>query len=209
MHLSIPFQAYLFVWASVTAIALVVAIADRRVAADLRPYLKFLCMPWKIAVLVPAALFVTFAGRFAFDDTWDTVTGGGMSALAYLTAPWAVGTAYLVAVRQRPLHHGVIAVVTCLFSASWFYDAWLLYRDGYYSPMWLPNLLLSPFLYVAGGLLWNLEVDADGRSMFGFFRKDWPARPEHRQTGRWLALVCLPPVLVVATVLLFCVTWRF
>jgi hypothetical protein len=208
LHLPIPILAYLSFWIFLTAIGLAVAAADRRMAVDLRPYLKFLCIPWKIAVLVPAALFVTFAGRFAFDDTWDTVTGGGMSVLTYLTAPWAVGTAYLVAMGQRPARHGFIALVACLFSASWFYDAWLLYRDGYYSPMWLPNLLLSPFLYVAGGLLWNLEVDGEGRPMFGFFRKDWPAPPKHRQEGRWLALVCLPPILIVATVLRFCVTWR-
>lgn len=208
MNLPIGFQVYLAMWSMACALFVFHASRDRVIVADLRCYAGFLAVPWKIAVLVPAALFVTFAGRFAFDDTWDTVTGGGMSALTYLTVPWAVGTAYLVAVRQRPLRHGFVALVACLFSASWFYDACLLYRDGFYSPMWLPNLLLSPFLYVAGGVLWNLEVDGEGRPMFGFFRKGWPAPPKHRQTGWWLAFVCLPPVMMVATVLLFCVQWR-
>ncbi|MDW9481814.1 hypothetical protein GOB57_24505 [Sinorhizobium meliloti] len=208
MNLSIGFQFYLAVWATACALSVVLASTDRVIASDLRSYIGFLAVPWKVAVLVPAALFVAFAGRFAFDDTWDVETGGGMSALTYLTAPWAVGTVYLVATGQRPARHAFIALVACLFSASWFYDAWLLYRDGYYSPMWLPNLLLSPFIYVAGGILWNLEVDDEGRPIFGFFRKDWPAPPKCRQVGRRLAIICLPPILLVATVLLFCVRWR-
>lgn len=209
MHLSLAFQIYLSLWTTITAIALVCVVIDRQIAADQARYLSFLCMPWKIAVLVPAALFVTFAGQFAFDDTWDVVTGGGMSLLTYLTAPWAVGVAYLVATGQRPLRHAFIALVACLFSASWFYDGWLLLRDGYYTPMWLPNLLLSPFIYVAGGALWNLEVDSEGKPIFGFFRKDWPAPPRSPQVSRRLAVVCLPPIVVVATVLVFCVKWRF
>lgn len=209
MNLPIGFQVYLAIWSIVCAISILLAARDRVIVADLRSYAGFLAVPWKIAVLVPAALFVTFAGRFAFDDTWDVVTGGGMSALTYLTAPWAVGTAYLVAMGQRPAQHAFIALVACLFSASWFYDAWLLYRDGYYSPMWLPNLLLSPFLYVAGGILWNLEVDGEGRPILGFFRKDWPAPPKSPQVSRRLAMVCQPPIIIVATVLLLCVQWRF
>lgn len=209
MSLPIGFQVYLALWSAACAISVYLTLRDRVIMADLRSYVCFLAVPWKIAVLVPAALFVTFAGRFAFDDTWDVVTGGGMSALTYLTAPWAVGTAYLVAMGQRPAWYGFIALVACLFSASWFYDAWLLYRDGYYSPMWLPNLLLSPFLYVAGGIPWNLEVGEDGRPIFGFFRKDWPAPPKSPQINRRLAMACLPPIIIVATVLLLCVQWRF
>ncbi|MCS4088520.1 hypothetical protein [Rhizobium sp. BK176] len=209
VHLPYPFLVYLVIWIAVSAAVFVGAAMDRRIRSEMRAYLGFLCMPWKIAVLVPAALFVTFAGQFAFDDTWDVVTGGGMSLLTYMTAPWAVGMSYLVATGRRPLRHAFIALVACLFSASWFYDGWLLLRDGHYTPMWLPNLLLSPFLYVAGGALWNLEADAEGKPIFGFFRKDWPAPPKPPQVGRRLAMVCLPPIMVVATVLLFCVKWRF
>jgi hypothetical protein len=208
VNLPIGFQVYLALWSAACAISVAVALRDRVITTDLRAYVRFLAVPWKVAVFVLAALFVTFAGQFAFDDTWDFVTGGGMSALTYVTAPWAVGTAYLVATGQRPVRHAFIATVACLFSASWYYDAWLLFRDGNYSPMWLPNLLLSPFLYVAGGILWNLEVDEEGRPIFGFFRKDWPAPPKTPQVNRRLATVCLPPIIVVATVLLFCVRWR-
>jgi hypothetical protein len=209
VHLSLPFQVYICPWSNLTALAFGVAAADRQIMTEVRSYLAFLGIPWKIALLVPAALFVTFAGQFAFDDTWDVVTGGGMSFLTYLTAPWSVGVAYLVAAGHRPIRHAVIALVACLFSASWFYDAWLLYRDDYYTPMWMPNLLLSPFLYVAGGALWNLEVDAEGKPIFGFFRKDWPAPPRSPQVSRRLALVRLPPIVIVAAVLLLCVKWRF
>jgi hypothetical protein len=200
---------YVALWAIITSVALFCAVIDRWITAERTRYLSLLFMPWKIAVLVPAALFVTFAGQFAFDDTWDVVTGGGMSLLTFLTAPWAVGVAYLVATGQRPLRHAFTALVACLFSASWFYDGWLLLRDSHYTSMWLPNLLLSPFLYVAGGVLWNLEVDAVGKPIFGFFRKDWPAPPKSPQVSRRLALACLPLIVIVATVLLFCVKWRF
>jgi hypothetical protein len=32
-------------------------------------------VPWKLRLFVPALLFVTFAGRFTNDETWDVVTG--------------------------------------------------------------------------------------------------------------------------------------
>jgi len=35
-----------------------------------------------------------------------------------------------------------------LFSASWFYDLYIVLRDGSYSPYWLPNLFLSSILYI-------------------------------------------------------------
>ncbi|MBY3157363.1 hypothetical protein HFO56_34115 [Rhizobium laguerreae] len=183
---SYPFLVYLFLWIILIPIALVGAAVGRRITFELRYYRAFLCIPWKLAVFIPAALFVTLAGQFAFDDTWDVVTGGGMSLLTYLTAPWSVAVACLVATGRRPLRHGFIALVACLFSASWFYDGWLLLRDGSYTPMWLPNLLLSPFLYVAGGTLWNLEIDAQGRPIFGFSEKTGPPRQERRRSvGGW------------------------
>lgn len=209
MSLSSPLDVYLAIWTTATVAAIVVVLHDPRIVSEAKSYLIYIMMPWKIAVLIPAALFVTFAGQFAFDDTWDLVTGGGMSVLTYMTAPWAVGTVFLFATGQRRLRDALIALVACLFSASWFYDGWLLYRDGYYSPMWLPNLLLSPFLYVAAGILWNLELDSDGKPLFGFFRYDWPTPPTSKQVNGRLAMVCLPPIVVVATVLLFCVKWRF
>lgn len=66
-----------------------------------RDYLGFLCVPWKLCIFVPAFCFVTFAGRYTNDETWDAVTGSGMSALTFLSAPWSVGLLYQIADSER------------------------------------------------------------------------------------------------------------
>ena len=97
------YRWYVAAWATACALALGQAVLDRRrLGPELAAYARFLAMPWKLAVFAPAFLFVTFAGRYAHDDTWDVVTGGGMSALTYLTAPWSVGVAWQVAHGLRP-----------------------------------------------------------------------------------------------------------
>jgi hypothetical protein len=58
-----------------------------QVRGELQRYWKSLTMPWKLAIFAPAFTFVTFAGRFTDDETWDVITGGGMSLLTFLTAP--------------------------------------------------------------------------------------------------------------------------
>jgi hypothetical protein len=54
-----------------------------------RPYLHFLLVPWKVA----ASAMVLIA-PYTGDPTWDAVDASFMSALAFTTAPWAVGTIY-------------------------------------------------------------------------------------------------------------------
>jgi hypothetical protein len=201
-------SAYVAVWTSATIAAVVAASISPAIRAELGDYCRFLLVPWKLAVFVPAAVFVTFAGRFAYDDTWDIVAGGGMSLLTYLTAPWAVGVFYRCGKGLRPRWHELIALVACLFSASWFYDGWLLIRDGSYPATWLPNLGISPALYLLGGALWNLELDAAGKPTFGFLRQEWPKPPSAPQARPMLFLLSLPPILLAAFILLFSVKWR-
>ena len=74
--------------------------------------------------------------------------------------------------------------------------------------MWLPNLLLSPFLYVAAGILWNLELDEAGKPALGFTRASWPVRSAAPHFDRMLAFATLPPIIVAASVLLFSVRWQ-
>ena len=107
-------------------------------------------------------VFVTFAGSFTDDETRDVVTGSGMAVLTFLTAPWSVGVAYQVFVRRRPTRYLIVALAVMLFSSSWFYDAYLLLRDGEYTRGWLGDLMLSPIVYVAAGVLWNLEPKPAG-----------------------------------------------
>jgi len=135
----------------------------------------FLRAPWKVALFVPAVVFVTFAGRFTDDETWDVVSGGGMSILTVATSWWSVGTLVRVVRRIRPAREAIVAVALALFSSSWFYDGWLLLRDGAYTARWLGNLMLSPTIYLCAGLLSNLEIN-EGRLALAFVRADWPVR---------------------------------
>lgn len=208
MHLSTPFAIYLLCWLCFSVWALLRTSILWLETGRRWSYLAYLCQPWKLGTFPPAALFVTFAGRYAWDDTWDEVTGTGMSALTYFTGPWAVGVAWLALSGRRPRWHFVLAVAACLVSASWFYDGWLLYRDGRYPDMWLANLLLSPFLYLAGGFLWNLEIGEANRVTFGFLRSNWPAPPSNKQIRPQLILAAMPPIVLAASILLFSVHWN-
>ncbi len=196
---------YLVGWVSFCVLALVLAVKDLRPqwAAEF----AFLTVPWKLALFAPALLFVTFAGRFTNDETWDVVSGGGMAVLTFLTAGWAVGTLFKVMVGDRPLSAAVVSVAVLLFSSSWFYDGYLLLRDGLYTRRWLGNLMLSPIIYVSAGLLLNLEVRGHGLGL-GFTRPDWP-RPQGTGASWLLAAAAVPLVLIAAYVLVGFVGWRF
>lgn len=192
---------YLIGWVAFCVLAVVLALKDVRL--NWSHERAFLTVPWKLAVFVPAILFVTFAGHWTDDETWDAVTGFGMSAFTFLTAGWSVGTLYKVAKRERPLSHAVVAIAVMLFASSWFYDGWLLFRDGAYTRRWLGNLRLSPIIYVCAGLLLNLEVGG-----FGFTRADWP-KPSSKQISAKMVLAAVPLVLVAAYVLVAYVGWHF
>lgn len=200
-------QAYVAGWLSFCALAAVLGLRDRTAfAAEARLYARFLCVPWKLAVFAPALLFVTFAGRLTNDETWDVICGGGMSVLTFLTAPWAVGTVYKVILRQRGPRHLVVAAALWLFSAAWFYDGYLLLRDGAYTARWLGNLMLSPFIYLCAGLVWNLEARTRWLGALSFLRADWPAPPPDPRFGP-VVLMGLPFAVAGFIVLVTFVKW--
>ena len=210
-----PFFAnYLACWISFCILALCIVVIERkRLVLELPVYLKFLCIPWKLSIFVPAFLFVSFAGPYTNDETWDLVTGSGMSILTFATAPWAVGVIYQVAIGKRSLRYLIVAIALLLFSSSWFYDGYLLWRDHAYTQRWAGNLVLSPIIYVAAGLLWNLEAKPqmnfndrfDWR--FSFVRSDWPIRPTNTQ---FMPLIkpMVPLILIALFVLVAFVRWR-
>jgi len=200
---------YVACWVTFCLLAATILMIDRhRLQPEWRSYLRFLSAPWKIALFVPALLFVTFAGRYTDDETWNVVTGSGMSILTFLTAPWSLGLIFQVLVGRRPWRYLLVAAALILFSSSWFYDGYLLWRDGIYTPRWLGNLMLSPIIYVAAGLLWNLEARGRFGFRLSFVRPDWPSPPEDR---RFLPLmvVSIPLILIAAFVLVAFVGWRF
>ena len=107
----------------------------------------------------------------------------------------------------------MVALALLLFSSSWFYDGYLLLRDGMYTRRWLGNLMLSPFIYVAAGLLWNLEAKESGEFRegwnfrFSFVREDWPSRPVDTRFGP-LVLASIPLILIAAFILVAFVGWN-
>jgi hypothetical protein len=209
------FVNYLACWISFCILALCIVVIERKqLVLELPVYLKFLCIPWKLWIFVPAFLFVSFAGPYTNDETWDFVTGSGMSILTFATAPWSVGVIYRVTIGKRSLRYLVVAIALLLFSTSWFYDGYLLWRDHAYTQRWAGNLVLSPIIYIAAGLLWNLEAKPqmnfsdrfDWR--FSFIRSDWPTRPNNTQ---FMSLIkpMIPLILIALFVLIAFVRWRF
>jgi hypothetical protein len=215
-HATLPrfLAEYIAIWGSFCLAALGILVWDReRLRPEWRQYLGFLAVPWKLLLFVPALVFVTFAGRFTNDETWDVVTGSGMAVLTFLTAPWAVGVTYQVFVGRRPGRYLIVALALMLFSSSWFYDGYLLLRDGGYTRRWLGNLMLSPIIYVAAGLLWNLEArggsgfHSDSGFRLSFVREDWPSRPVDMRFGP-IMYVSVPFILIAAFVLVEFVGWK-
>lgn len=196
---------YVVGWVAACVLGVVLAVKDVRIPwADA---VALLTVPWKVALFLPAIVFVTFAGRFTNDETWDVWSGGGMSLLTVLTAWWSVGATGQVLRGDRLFSHLVVAVVLTLFASSWFYDGYLLLRDGAYTHRWLGNLMLSPIIYACAGLGSNLELRG-GRLAMAFTRADWP-RPLPATGASWpLVAAALPLVLVAAYVLVGFVGWR-
>jgi hypothetical protein len=207
------FVKYTVAWVSFCLIAVLILVLDRKpLVLECREYWRFLSVPWKLFLFVPAFFFVTFAGRFTNDESWDFGTGSGMAILTFLTAPWAIGLIYQVLVGRRPIRYLVVAIALLLFSSSWFYDAYLLWRDGVYTPRWAGNLMLSPFIYAAAGMLWNLEARDRGDFhqpgvRFSFAKEDWPSRPVDTRFGP-LVMVSIPFIVIAAFVLVAFVGWR-
>jgi hypothetical protein len=203
---------YVAGWIAFCLVAAAIAIAKRSVRVSMRDAVALLRAPWKLALFVPAVLLVTFAGHFTDDETWDVVSGGGMSVLTVTTAWWSFGAGVQVVRRMRPASHLVVALAVTLFSSSWFYDGYLLLRDGAYTQRWLGNLMLSPTIYLCAGLVSNLEL-RDGKVALACTRRDWPrplpATTAARPGAMWPMLVAAFPFVVVAIYLLAgFVGWR-
>lgn len=215
LDLPVFFLGYMAIWISFCLSGLLVLWIERKyLFYKWRDYYAFLCIPWKLSIFVPAFLFVSFAGSYTNDETWDVVSGSGMSLLTFATAPWSVGLIYQVFNGKRPLRYLIIALALLFFSSSWFYDAYLLWRDGSYTRRWFGNLTLSPIIYLAAGLLWNLEAKSrpnytDRQHVyFSFVRNDWPSRPINTQFSPLFPAI-LPLVLIAFFVLVAFVRWHF
>jgi hypothetical protein len=65
LELSGFFSFYIAAWGLFCVMALAIVFADRKTLLPGWPnYFRFLTVPWKPGLFLPALLFVTFAGRF-------------------------------------------------------------------------------------------------------------------------------------------------
>lgn len=184
--------AYIVLWASLCVVAAALYVKERRDYAISRSaYWRLLLQPWKLVTFALAAAGVTVIAPYTGDPTWDYVDASFMSAFTFATAPWAVGTLYKAAKRQRPPRHAFVALCVALFAASWSYDLYLVLRDGRYPVTWWANLFASSVLYLCGGLFWSLDWSAERGLTFAFMRGDWPMPSSASAFRRvlWPALV--------------------
>ena len=192
------FYYYIAGWGTACIIALTLYLSEHKLYAISHvSYWRYLGQPWKLLTFIAATAGITLIAPYTGDPTWDYVDALFMSVLTFTTAPWVVGTVYLVFRRKTQLRQAYIAFCVWMFSASWSYDIYLLWRDGDYPMTWFANIFASSVLYLSAGLLWNLEWHPDRGVVFGFMRENWPSPIEHSHFARliWFAL---PFMLIVA-----------
>ena len=196
-----PFALYTAAWIS-ACLAAGYLMARHHATLELfhRRYRRFLMQRWKVLSFVVAGTSLAVVAPYTNDTTWDYVDALVMSVLTFATAPWVVGTLYRVLKRRSAWVNGYVAACVWLFSASWFYDLYIVLRDGAYSPYWLPNLFLSSLLYLSAGLLWSLEWTRERGVVFQFVVPHWPERDAETSFCRILPYT-LPFVIVGAAVI--------
>ena len=173
---------YLLSWLTLTLVALFILVRDRRSFEILkRPYYRFLFVPWKVVTFIMAGAVMTLAAPYSGDYTWDYLDAGAMSVMTYLTAPWSTGVLYKFIRGKESFKKAYVAFCTAMFSFSWFYDGYILLRDGFYPHTWFYNIVLSSLLYFSAGLLWSLEPAEKRTFAFAFERDGWPEG--HPRTG--------------------------
>jgi hypothetical protein len=197
-------KVYVALWATACAAALGLYLSRRdKYVISQRKYWHFLTEPWKVAAFVAGASLITLVAPYTGDPTWDYFDGFFMSVFCYTTAPWVLGILYQARHRRARVDELYIAVCTWLFSASWSYDIYLLWRDGYYPITWFANLFASSLIYLCAGLFWNLEHLPGRGVIFSFMREGWPSRPLQSSVLRiaaWGAVFAIP---AIAAVLIF------
>ena len=198
------FGLYIAFWATACVVALALFLARReRHVISRRQYWQFLTEPWKVATFVTGAALITLLAPYTGDPTWDHYDGFFMSVFCYTTAPWVVGVLYRAARREARADEIYVAVCAWLFSVSWSYDIYQLWRFGFYPITWLSNLFASSIIYLCAGLFWNLEYVPGRGVIFSFMRAGWPSRASASSFWKvsiWAAVFAIP---AVAAILVF------
>lgn len=191
------FLLYVAAWISACLHALWLLVRHRSTVELLqRRYWHFLLQGWKIVSFILAATILTVVAPYTNDPTWDYVDALAMSLLTYTTAPWAVGTLSRAVKRRASWVKAYVAFCVWLFSASWFFDLYILIRDGSHPTYWLENMFLSSVLYICAGLMWSLEWRETRGVVLQFTEPHWPERVAESRFTKifWYAL----PFMVIA-----------
>ncbi len=195
------FCLYMTLWGSACLVAVVLMIRFREhVELFHKAYWLGLLQGWKVVSFLIAAFALVIIAPYTGDPTWDYVDATFMSVLAFATAPWVVATLYLAIRGRRRFVHAYVALCVWMFSASWSYDLYLVFRDGAYPITWFPNIFASSVLYLSAGFLWSLEKIEGRGVIFGFMDPRWPSLPSVGSFTR-IAWYALPFVILVAAVI--------
>lgn len=156
---------------------------------------------WKVATFVFGFFGIVLAAPYTGDPTWDYVDAAFMAAFAYTTAPSATGVLYRAMRGRAPWYTTYTAVCVWMFSVSWSYDIYLLWRDGHYPLTWWSNIIASSILYLLAGMFWNLE-EVEGRGVvFGFMMPEWPNIEASAQFNSRILIIALPIMIVVSAII--------
>lgn len=203
-----PFLIYTILWLTACLFAAILAIRNRGDMALFQPpYWTALLQRWKVSVFIVAAGGMTLIAPYTGDPTWDYVDTLFMSLLTYTTAPWSVGSIYRFLTRERHWPQLYIALCLMLFSASWSYDLYLFFRDGYYPLTWLPNIFASSFLYILAGMLWSLEWREERGVVMAFTEARWPQTEKEQPQLRPLLFALPLAILVMAFIAPFLIDY--
>ena len=194
------FYYYIATWATACVVAIILMVQNRStIILFQKKYWDFLLIKWKLATFITALSAFVILAPYTGDPTWDYYDAAFMSILTFMTAPWSIGTLFRFIKRQEKLKIAYIAVCAWMFSASWSYDIYLVFRDGYYPITWLPNIFLSSVLYVSAGLFWNLKYKEGRGVIFGFMEENWPVVDAEESINK-IFLYGLPFVILVAAI---------
>ncbi|MBU2551844.1 MAG: hypothetical protein KKB20_25765 [Proteobacteria bacterium] len=194
---------YLGAWIVATVAAIVLTFSRRQEFPLLdKAYFRFISVPWKAFTFLIAISGMILIAPYTGDPTWDYFDAAGMAFLTYVTAPWSVGTFYRFIIKQASWIDLYIALCLMLFTSSWFYDGYILIRDGVYPVSWWSNLIISPTLYISGGLFWNLARGRGGGVRFAFQWEDW-YRHDYETSAVKIIWVMIPFMLFAA----FSILW--
>jgi hypothetical protein len=194
------FYCYISAWTTACIIAVVFMVQNRSTLVLFQKnYWNFLKIGWKLSTFIIATSAFIILAPYTGDPTWDYFDAAFMSILTFVTAPWSMGTLFRFIKKQEKLKIAYIAICTWMFSASWSYDLYLVFRDGFYPITRSSNIFTSSVLYVSAGLFWNLEY-RDGRGVvFGFMMDDWPSGDTGKGFNK-IFIYALPFMILAAAV---------